>query len=316
MRHDLGLDRKEALEVGDAIPVGAQRLVVLEVADVVPDPRPAALDEAESALELRAAAEHLALAVDRQLDALGHVAARAAEQERPPPRAERHGARDGVVRARLDRAVVQQEEVRDRPEACERLVVLVGDRLVGHVAARHHERGTGVREQQVVKRGVGEHQAELAGAGSDRWRDGRACTARRQHDRPLGAQQQLPLVGLEHGEAGGLVEVAHHQGERLLFAVLARAQRRHGVLVVRPAGEVKPADALDRHDRARRQAPAPPPRPHRPPAGGQGLPVAVDQRRHGPAIRACDRLRVKPAIARVLVFRTALLRTSRSRPSS
>ena len=56
---------------------------------------------------------------------------------------------------------MQQDQVRDSGEPLERVVVAVGDRLVGDVPARHHERLAGVREQQVVERRVRQHHAEL-----------------------------------------------------------------------------------------------------------------------------------------------------------
>ncbi len=76
-------------------------------------------------------------ALHRQREALGHVSPRAPQQHRPA----RGGAHHRVVGPRLDRAVVHQEGVRDAVEAAARVLVLVGDRLVRHVRARHHERG-------------------------------------------------------------------------------------------------------------------------------------------------------------------------------
>ena len=63
-------------------------------------------------------------------------------------------------------------------QALERVVVAVGDRLVGDVAAGHHERRARVGEQQVVQRRVGEHHAEVAE---------RAGRPRRDRRRPAGA---------------------------------------------------------------------------------------------------------------------------------
>ena len=54
---DLGLDREQALEVLDPLAERAQRLEVLQVADVVADPGALALGEAERVLQLGAAAE-------------------------------------------------------------------------------------------------------------------------------------------------------------------------------------------------------------------------------------------------------------------
>ena len=71
---DLGLHREQPLEVRDARDEGAQRLVVLQVADVVAHPRPRALGHAERALQLRPAREHVPRRRHRQPEAVGHVA--------------------------------------------------------------------------------------------------------------------------------------------------------------------------------------------------------------------------------------------------
>src|SRR5262249_34193614 len=54
---DLGLDREQPTEMRDALGERAQRLVVLEVADVVADPRAGPARQAERVLELGAARE-------------------------------------------------------------------------------------------------------------------------------------------------------------------------------------------------------------------------------------------------------------------
>ena len=149
-----------------------------------------------------------------------------------------------------NRAVVEQEQVGDPAEALERVLVAVGDRLVGDVAAGHHERLARVRQQQVVKRRVGQHHAEVRRQRRRGVRHRRVRPAAHEHDRPLRGGEQRLVLGRGLGEPPRRVEVAHHQRERLLLAVLARAQPRDGRLVVGPAGEVEAADALDRDDRA------------------------------------------------------------------
>jgi hypothetical protein len=56
---------------------------------------------------------------------------------------------------------VNEEGIGDSSQALQRLVVSVGDRLVGDVAARHDERRARVGEQQVVQGRVRQHHAEL-----------------------------------------------------------------------------------------------------------------------------------------------------------
>ena len=100
VRHQLRPDREQPLEVRDALDERAQRLVVAEVADVVGDPRPPAPGQAEGALQLGAAGQQRPGRAARKRDARGDVAARAAQERRPPchhraPPSHRFASRSG-----------------------------------------------------------------------------------------------------------------------------------------------------------------------------------------------------------------------------
>ena len=163
-------------------------------------------------------------------------------------------ARDRIVGARLDRAIVDQQKVGDVRQSLARVAVLVGDRLVGDVAAGHHDgvdavRMSGeVREQQVVHRRVGEHDPELGCARRDRVRHSRRGEPRREDDRACVRAQQLGLREPELDEPRGRPHRADHQREGLVLAVLARAQPRDDMLVVGAARQVIAAKPLDGHD--------------------------------------------------------------------
>ena len=73
----------------------------------------------------------------------------------------------------MDRPVVRQEEISDPGKALAGLVVVHCDRLVRPVAARHHQRAAEIGEQQVMERGVREHDAEPGDARRRRVRDRR-----------------------------------------------------------------------------------------------------------------------------------------------
>ena len=187
----------------------------------------------------------------------------------------------------------------------QRVVVVVGDRLVGDVAARHHERPPGVGEQQVVERRVRQHHAELGRARA------RPTAATRRVRAPAG-EHDRPRAGERAARSSSRVsstsvarrrEVGGHQRERLVLAVLARAQRGDRVLVVGAAGEVEAAEALDRHDRAR-------PRSARAAAATGSARAARPRRRldepHArPAVGAGVRLGVEAAVGRVVVLGAA-----------
>ena len=248
---DRRLDREQFLEGRDPVDERPERLVVLEIADVGADPRSLPLREAERVLQLGPTREqrHRRPAGKRQ--AGGHVTAGAANERGTRSSGEIDHAHDRVVCAGLDRAVVEQKHVREPSEPLERVLVAVGDRLVGHVRARHHERRAGIREQQVMQRRVREHHSELERTRSDRRGDRGAGTSRGEHDRALRAHsQQLALGCAQLHQRLGRLDRRSHQRERLVLAMLARPQRGNRPFVVGPAGKMEPADTLDRNDRA------------------------------------------------------------------
>ena len=105
-------------------------------------------------------------------------------------------------------------------------------------------------QQQVVERRVGKHHAELGGS---RRHGSPTGASGRRRARTIGrarSRQQFALAGVQVNELARRAEVRRHQRERLVLAVLACAQLGHSGLVVRPAGEVEPTDALHRHYRA------------------------------------------------------------------
>ena len=222
------------------------------------------------------------------------LAAGAAQHERP--------AHDRVVRAGLDRPVVDEEAVRDPGQPLQRILVAVRDRLVGHVAARQHERHAGVAEQEVVQRRVRQHHAEVGVRGRDRLGDRRPGPPPCDHDRAVAARQSLHLGRREVDERAGAVQVERHQRERPVLAPLARAQRGDRDRVPGAAREVVAAEPLDRDDRAVEQRR----RGGRDRiAGGERAAAGVEQRRMRAAGRAGVRLGVEAAVERVVVLRPA-----------
>ena len=137
-------------------------------------------------------------------------------------------------------------------QALERVVVVEGDRLVGDVAARQHERHAGVGGEQLVQRRVGEHDPEVGRARRDGRRDGgvRAGGGRARSGARASAAAP-PRRAPSSTSARAAVDVGDEQRERPVLAVLAaRAARATAVLVVGAAGEVVAAEALDREDPA------------------------------------------------------------------
>ncbi len=199
-------------------------------------------DQRHRILEIRAEREYRAIGGNRR-DGRGRVASSATEH---------HGARgtashDRVLDPACDRPLAHEEGVGDAGESLRRVLVLVGDRLARAVGARHdqHVWRTGA-EQEMVKRRVGEHDAELPVVGRHvRKRDARG----RDHDGRRRRSEQLFRLGRELDQASRGREVTRHQGKWLLFPELPHPQRRNGRRVSRVAGEVISADALHGEDR-------------------------------------------------------------------
>jgi hypothetical protein len=297
VRDHLRLGVEQPPEMGDPLGEGPQGLEVLQVADVVRDERPVLHRQAERVLQLRAAGQHRPGQAGGEAERLGRVAARAAQQRFPAPQRPHHR----VVGPDVDRPVVGEEGVRDARQPGQRVVVGVGDRLVRHVAAGQDDGAADLGQQQVMQRGVGEHDPQLAVARRDRLGDRGAGPARQQHHRPPGSGQQrlarlVHLAQLPRGRQAG-----DHQRERLVLPVLARPQRRRGGLAARVHGEVVSPQPLDRHYLAPGQQPG---------RFRQGVPrhlvlPRVEQPQPGPAGRAADRLGVEPAVRRIVVLRLA-----------
>ena len=103
-----------------------------------------------------------------------------------------------------------------------------------------------VRQQQMVKRGVGEHHAEVTRVRRDRRRDlGAGAPARRSRSGARGPRAAPPRRRSARRAPVRPARLGRHQRERLVLAMLARAQRADGRLVVGATGQMKAAQALD-----------------------------------------------------------------------
>jgi hypothetical protein len=264
--------------------IGAEGAVCglgVEIAKVGREERLLAARDAERALQLGAGRDQRAFHRKRKPKRLRGVAPRAAEGK--------PGARDRILTAPVDRPVVSEEGVGDPGKPRVRLLVFERDRLVGAVPAREHERTAEVVAQDVVERGVGEHQAKPGGSRRDRRGDRRVRAPPNQDDGVCGRAQQSELFV---GEVGDLAGGRRHEREGLLLPALAAAQTCDGVLTARVAGEVIAADPLDRDDRSLAEEP-------------NGL--LERNRELWPAHGAAGRLGVEAAVAGILVLAAALV---------
>ena len=192
---DLRRHREQLFEVGDPLAEGAQRLPVAPGRRCGGSPTRderaphRTCSSAPPRMRARGGAPPVADVGHRarsHASAAGATPARARYAPRAPP-SRRYG---------YGSAIVHEERIRDRGHALACFRVLVGDRLVRDVAARHHQchRAAEITEQQVVQRRVCEHQSEIRCARGDALRDRRVRAARHEHDRSRQILQQRGLV--------------------------------------------------------------------------------------------------------------------------
>ena len=221
--------------------------------------------------------------VERQPHREGRIAARPAHQLRRKAR-DAQALHHRIVVAAVDAAVVQQEGVGQAAQPRQGLVIVLGDRLFGQVAAGHHQRATDVAQDQVVQRRVaGSISPTMALRGatssasdvSGRWSS--STMGRCDGGQRLAPPRHPPAPG-----RAASIERGHHHRQRLVRAVFARAQRGHRRRIGRVARQMKAAQPLDRHDGALPAAVAGPraapprcrPAPARRPAARRGYPPA------------------------------------------
>ena len=143
---------------------------------------------------------------------------------------------------------MDQEEVGDVAELLEGLLVPVGYGLVGVVAAGHHERDAGVAQEQVVQRGVGEHDAQSVLARGHVFGHVAALPALQEHYGAGRRGEKLLLFRVLSAQLAHLFEIPGHEREGLVLAHLAATQGPHRPLVERVAGEVVASESLDGDD--------------------------------------------------------------------
>ncbi|KAF5054784.1 hypothetical protein DSECCO2_384550 [anaerobic digester metagenome] len=305
MDHGRGPDLQDVGQVGGDLPEKTVGFEVLEVADVLRDEGLLALRQAEGVLEQGARAED-------DGPVLGQVHGRRGEAARPADELGRvaHGADHGVVAADEDVAVVQEEGVGDGPEPAQGLAVAQADGLGAHVARGHDQgRRPGRRcgqllEEHVVQRRVGQHDAQKVRVRRQPRRESGAAAALGQDDGPLASRQETLLAVRELAHGAGGVQVADHDRQRLVPAVLALPQQGHGLPVAGVADQVESAQALHGRDAARHEQ-------FRHAADGRvvlghGPAFPVRQPQPGAARGAGVGLGVEAAVQRVLVFRQAV----------
>ena len=305
---------------------GAQCRVVLEVADVVADPRAFALGQAERVLLLGAAGQQRPRGGDRAAPASRARTRASGAASAPAPVGAGDRAHDGVVGAGLDRPVVEQEQIGDRaPGARAR-------RRRGRRSARRRRcrwsspaaRARRVsRQQQVVQRRCRGASRRARARPAPPTAPPAALARRRagEHDRPrrrLAAASRSAGPSIDQRAAPRPTSATISANGLSSRCLRARSAATAGSSSARQARWIA-ADALDRDDRARAQA-----RGRRARTASRAEPRAVLGRPArvaraagvGPQSRARVGLGVEAPVERDPRTRRGTRRTSRSRPSS
>ncbi|CCJ88351.1 hypothetical protein BN132_279 [Cronobacter turicensis 564] len=214
-------------------------LRVAEIAQMLAQHRLAAARKAKGIFKIRAEAERGGQFGNawRKRDGIRHKAARPAQHLAA-------GSHHRIIHPLQDVAVMQHKAVGNLPKLRERLGVGKRGRLAAAVAGSHHQRTPDALHQEVLQRVRGQHHAGFVKP----WRDGlaqrRQVRVIHQHNRG-GGRGQL-RAGVIRQRCG----VRQHHRQRFCRAMFAGSQARHGVSVLRIAGEMKPADAFDGDDQA------------------------------------------------------------------
>ena len=216
------------------------------------------------------------------------------------------GPHHRVVAADVDGPVVGEDGVDHRAQAGEGVGVVVGDGLVGQVAAGHHQGPAEAVEQEGVERGVGQHEAQLGQAGGDAGGAGRSRPGGGRGRSGAGATPappRPPALRWATRRASSRSRTITANG--LSSRALRRRSSATASGVAGVDGQVVAAQALDGQDSSRRQ------QGHRLVEGvvGLGHEVAVgrEQGELGAADRAAHRLGVEAAVGGVGVLGPAVV---------
>ena len=159
-------------------------------------------------------------------------------------------ARDRIVAARLDVAVVHEEQVGDRRQALQRLVVAIRERLLGEIAGRHHQRPPRLPHQQVMERRVRQQQADERVVGRHLGRQRRSLS--RRVASTIGRSTDVSRRSLVVGQHGQRARPARRSATMTANGFSSRRLRCRSRWTASDdggiAGEVKAAEPLDRDD--------------------------------------------------------------------
>ena len=155
---------------------------------------------------------------------------------------------------------MRQESAGDTAKTLERSLKIGEDRLARDIGARHHEHLEIVIEEQVMKRRVREHHAEIAVVRRNVRCERARCVLPppEKHDRAPRAGQRLLLDRIDLHELARHVERPAHDGERFRGTVLLLTERADGTANRSTRRDVKSPESANADDTAVVQKPSRP----------------------------------------------------------
>jgi hypothetical protein len=204
-----------------------ERLRCFEVAQMLADEHLGAAGEGHGVFQMRAYGEQIRH-LSGKCNGQRRIAARPPENHLPAEQ----DTDNRIVHVTDDRAVVYKKQIGDTLETGQGLMLVRADRFVAEITAGGNERHAGIPEQDVVQRAVRKQDAERWIAGGDIIADCRFLTISvtgYQDDRCFRCPQQPFFERGYPAEPAGVIQVRDHDGERLLFPVLAFAEPTYGL---------------------------------------------------------------------------------------
>ncbi|MBT9141339.1 MAG: hypothetical protein DDT30_01931 [Dehalococcoidia bacterium] len=217
---------------------------------------------------------------------------------------------DTIVIARINIPIVQQKVIRDVSQPPLGFIVVPGDGLFAQVAAGHDQRQAHLPQEQMMQRGIREHDAQIFDArgylicnfqfANFSWR---ITPPPNEHNGALGRLQKCLLLRGDDAMPFCFLQGRHHNGEWLARSPFSVSQEIDRLWIGRIAGEKESTQTLDGHDPALFQETG---------SGDNGViayhwiaPV-IHEGQMGPASRAGIRLGMKAAVEGVIILPLAL----------
>ena len=296
----LGGEFKDILHVLHTFGKKIQVFNAGQIADMLAQIGLVAPGHAEGVFQLRPAGQGRRQ-LHTETDRFGHIAPGAAQQTGTAG----HDPEHRIINPGDDIPVMEQKKIGNAGKFVHRIKVCRADRLLASVAAGH-DQGLGTvrpHEEQILERGIGEHQSQMVDPRRQGRRQAVASSFRQQDDGPLPGTEQFRLRVRDLADPARRGQVGHHDGQRFRGPIFPAPQPAHRLLAAGVHHQMKAAQAPHGDHPAL-------------PDGGNRLLHGIGARNHAalavmpaqarPALPAGIGLGVEPAVRGIMIFPAAL----------